>query len=171
MKARLFSACVANQVHNLMILCDFVEHFQRAFRMLIIQIYKGVIQNQKRFLIAKEGIHKRQTHTQHNAIYRSCTEAADFTGSAFLVDIQMQIPIDHNIAKLITHQCIGIVLEPMLYLSNIAIGKVILGLTQQGKRLIGERAFSFVLFLLILKACHAVLPSRDIFDSPVRSRS
>lgn len=27
MKARLFSACVANQVHNLMILCDFVEHF------------------------------------------------------------------------------------------------------------------------------------------------
>ena len=36
MKARLFSACVANQVHNLMILCDFVEHFQRAFRMLII---------------------------------------------------------------------------------------------------------------------------------------
>ena len=65
MKARLFSACVANQVHNLMILCDFVEHFQRTFRMLIIQIYKGVIQNQKRFLIAKEGIHKRQSHTQH----------------------------------------------------------------------------------------------------------
>ena len=30
MKARLFSACVANQVHNLMILGDFVEHFQRA---------------------------------------------------------------------------------------------------------------------------------------------
>ena len=27
MKARLFSACVANQVHNLMILGDFVEHF------------------------------------------------------------------------------------------------------------------------------------------------
>lgn len=83
MKTRLFSACVANQVHNLMILGDFVEHFQRAFRMLIIQIYKGVIQNQKRFLIAKEGIHKRQTHTQHNAIYRSRTETADFTGGAF----------------------------------------------------------------------------------------
>ena len=29
------------------------------------------------------GIHKRQSHTQHNAIYRSCTETADFTGGAF----------------------------------------------------------------------------------------
>ena len=102
--------------------------------MLIIQIYKGVIQDQKRFLIAKEGIHKRQTHTQHNAIYRSRTETADFTGGAFLVDIQMQILVDHNIAQLITHQRIGIVLEPALYPSNIAIGKVILGLTQSGQR-------------------------------------
>ena len=150
-----------------MILCDFVEHFQRAFRMLIIQIYKGVIQNQKRFLIAKEGIHKRQTHTQHNAIYRSCTETANFTGSAFLVDIQMQIPVDHNIAKLIPHQRVGVALEPALYPSNIAIGKVIFSLTQQGKRLIGECSFPFVLFLFILQPCHAILPSRDTISVTV----
>ena len=152
-----------------MILCDSVEHFQRTFRMLIIQIYKGIIQDQKRFLIAKEGIHKRQTHTQHNAIYCSRTETADFTGGAFFVDMQMQILVDHNIAQLITHQRIGIVLEPALYPSNIAIGKVILGLTQQGKRLIGECAFPFVLFLFILKTRHAVLPSRDIFDRPANT--
>lgn len=149
-----------------MILCNFVEHFQGTFRMLIIQIYKGIIQNQKRFLIAKEGIHKRQSHIQHNAIYRSCTETADFTGGAFLIDVQVQILVDHNIAQLIAHQRVGIALEPALYLSDIAIGKVILSLTQPSKRLIGECAFSFVLFLFILQAYHAVLPGRDIFDRP-----
>ena len=81
----------------------------------------------------------------------------------------MQILVDHNIAQLITHQRIGIVLEPALYPSNIAIGKVILGLTQQGKRLIGECAFPFVLFLFILQPCHAILPSRDVFNRPANT--
>lgn len=112
------------------------------------------------------GIHKRQSHTQHNAIYRSCTETADFTGGAFLIDVQVQILVDHNIAQLIAHQRVGIALEPARYLSDIAIGKVILSLTQQGKRLIGECAFPFVLFLFILQAYHAVLPGMDIFDRP-----
>ena len=35
------------KLYYLMILCDFIQHFPRTFHVLIIQIYKWIIQNQK----------------------------------------------------------------------------------------------------------------------------
>lgn len=53
---------------------DILQKFQRPLCISIIQIYKGVIQNNKWFRLLKECIHQRQSHTQCDDITLSGAE-------------------------------------------------------------------------------------------------
>ena len=61
--------------------------------MLIIQIYKRIIQKNKRLFLLEKGINQRQSHAEHNTVYRSSTEIVNFSCFAiFLLSYSFIIP-------------------------------------------------------------------------------
>ena len=73
----------------MLFLCDFFQHFQGPFRVRIVQIHKGIVQDQKRLFLAEQSIDQRKAHTQRHAVCRAGAEAAQLAGCAFFIHVQL----------------------------------------------------------------------------------
>ena len=89
--------------------------------MLIIQIYKRIIQQNKRLFLLEKGINQRKSHAEHNTVHCSSTEIINFSCFALFVHMDGQIMVYKCFAEIVTQQFMYIRRKVPFHAANILI--------------------------------------------------
>ena len=57
---------------------QFLQQFSGLLNVFIIQIHKGIIQNNENLLLLKQRVHQSKAHAQHHKICLACAEIRKF---------------------------------------------------------------------------------------------
>ena len=141
---------MTGQVEDLALRRKGMKQLARFFHVYVIQIDKGIIQNQKHFLLLEQGIRQRQTHTQHHKISLTRAEIGKLSGLSQPLQPNVQAGIDQIVVSAIRFQHGKILPKAVADRSHIGSGQIFFCLLQKGDGRIQDPHFFLLLFQLLL---------------------